>query len=114
MTDWRSLCAELVSDLQEARDAVDEWADGTSDYFKQKHDLQGELNRIQQQIDRARAKLAQPEPEEQMSVSKIAQILLAHSSAEPIMGMDRIIYQTEIMPIANEICERFAKPEETL
>ena len=60
-TDYRALCAELADDLQEARDAVSDWAAYASDHFKQKHDLQGELDRIQRQIDRARAALAQQE-----------------------------------------------------
>ena len=66
----------------------------------------------QSAVDRwnRRAALAQPELEEQISAARIAQILLAHSSVEPLMGTSRIIYQSEIMPLANEICERFAKP----
>jgi hypothetical protein len=60
-TDYRALCAELANDLQEARDAVSDWAAYASDHFKQKHDLQGDLDRIQRQITRARAALAQPE-----------------------------------------------------
>jgi len=63
IADYRALCAELADDLQEARDAVSDWAGYASDHFKQKHDLQGELDRIQRQIDRARAALAQPEQE---------------------------------------------------
>lgn len=61
-TDYKALCAQLADDLQEARDAVSDWAAYASEHFKQKHDLQGELGRIQRQIDRARAALAQPEP----------------------------------------------------
>lgn len=61
--DWRGLCEELADDLQEARDAVADWATYASEYFQQKHDLQGELDRINRRLGRARAALAQPEPE---------------------------------------------------
>lgn len=61
-TDWRELCAELTDDLQEARDAVADWAGYASEYFRQKHDLQGDLDRINRRLDRARAALAEPEP----------------------------------------------------
>jgi hypothetical protein len=61
-TDYRALCIRLADDLQEARDAVEGWANYASDYFKQKHDLQGELDRIQRQIDHARTALALENP----------------------------------------------------
>jgi len=45
-TDWRALCAELVNDLEE-------WMSGTDHFSSISLDL----------VERARAALAQPEPE---------------------------------------------------
>lgn len=47
----------LADDLQEARDAVSEWASHASEQFRQTHGLQGELDRIDRQIQSAREHL---------------------------------------------------------
>lgn len=62
MTTERDLIRRLADDLQEARDAVADWASYASEYFQQKHDLQAELDRINARIEMARAYLATPEP----------------------------------------------------
>jgi chromosome segregation ATPase len=51
----RSLAAELVEGLREARDDVEAWAGYATDYFKEKHDLAGDLARIDALLSRARA-----------------------------------------------------------
>lgn len=51
----RTLAAELVEGLREARDDVESWGAYASDYFTEKHDLAGDLARIDAILARARA-----------------------------------------------------------
>lgn len=61
MTDFRALCAELVTALHDAADDVEGWGNYASSYFQEKHDLAGNIARIHAQADQARTALAQPE-----------------------------------------------------
>ena len=62
MTDYRALCAELITALHDAADDVEGWGNYASDYFQVKHDLTGNIAKIHAQSDRARAALAEAEP----------------------------------------------------
>ncbi len=55
LADW------LITALTEARDDVDCWAAYASEYLREKHDLAGDLARIDGQIDAARAALSPPQ-----------------------------------------------------
>jgi hypothetical protein len=63
MTDFRALCAELITALHDAADDVEGWGNYASSYFQEKHDLAGNIAKIHAQADQARAALAQPEPQ---------------------------------------------------
>ena len=61
MTDFRALCAELITALHDAADDVEGWGNYASSYFQEKHDLAGNIAKIHAQADQARTALAQPE-----------------------------------------------------
>lgn len=56
----RSVAEKLLSSLQEARDSIADWGAYVDDYFQRKHNLVGELARINQEIEHGRAAPAQP------------------------------------------------------
>jgi hypothetical protein len=58
MTDFRALCAELITALHDAADDVEGWGNYASSYFQEKHDLAGNIAKIHAQADQARAVLA--------------------------------------------------------
>lgn len=54
ITRLRAEKAELVNALGDAIDSVEAWAAYASDYFKEKHDLNGEIASLRAALSRAR------------------------------------------------------------
>jgi hypothetical protein len=84
MTDFRKLCDELLDELQ----------------FQTDWSVAEELK------ERARAALAEPEPEGSTEV-EIASILLAYAVVEPQVGVSRILHEKHFGNAARAVLARW-------
>jgi hypothetical protein len=90
MTDYKQLCVELV----------EAW-DATADF-----DYNDFGNAVVEIVDRARAALAEPEPEGPTE-AKIASILLAYAVVEPQVGVSRILHEKHFGNAARAVLTRW-------
>lgn len=51
--DYRALAEKLLLELKEAREDLADWSAYADEYFRKKHNLQGDFDRMEKQIQHA-------------------------------------------------------------
>lgn len=57
MSDTKPTYSDLVRALEDAKEMIEDWSGYASEYFRDKHDLAGDLERIEQIIRSAKQEI---------------------------------------------------------
>jgi len=103
MTDFRALCAELITALHDAADDVEGWGNYASSYFQEKHDLAGNIAKIHAQADHARSALSQPEPQGPTDEELL-------ETAAQAVGYEHVPTDETCLALARAVLTRWGRP----